>query len=122
MPLPSALDPKVKAPPPPVVECFFFGNKDGSIDILRLPRIDFDDARRSHPDDWALVEDYKLTEGPTAPKVIDKRGIPAFPTSAEMSSKPPPMGDWRPLYEFKGPSGGRLFPRPASGIRPPQKG
>lgn len=60
----------------------------GTIELHRLHDIDFEEALAIEPDDWVRVEDYKLGDGPSAPKVIDKRELPVFPQPQKASGPP----------------------------------
>lgn len=75
------------------VECYYLGAKDGSIELHDLHVIDYEEAFAAHPDDWALTEDYKLPAGPTAPKIVDKRNHPQFPTPQSLKAEGPPVID-----------------------------
>ena len=65
----------------------------GTIELCDMHIIDYDEAFAAHPDDWVLVEDYKPPTGPTAPKIIDKRNYPEFPTPQQLKSSGPPVLD-----------------------------
>lgn len=75
------------------VECYYLACKDGSIELYDMHSIDFEEARAAHPDDWAAIDDYKLPTGPTAPRVVDKRNYPVFPTPQSLKSSGPPVID-----------------------------
>lgn len=81
---------------------------------------DFREAATAHPGEWALVEaveslpefkPFRMPHGPHAPKIIDKRNIPNFPTSEQMSSPAPPMVEQIPLHLKRLPGGSALIPR-----------
>lgn len=84
------------------LECYYLGRKDGVLELNDMHLIDFEAAHAAHPDHWAPVETYKeypaykMPTGPEAPKVIDIRNHPIFPTIEEMSSVPPPMAVGNP--------------------------
>lgn len=75
------------------VECYYLGGPAGTIELHYMHMIDYDEAFAAHPDNWVLAEDYKLNTGPTAPKIIDKRDLPVFPTPQQLSSSGPPVLD-----------------------------
>jgi len=75
------------------VQCYYLGCKDGSLELYDMHYIDFEEAFDAHPDDWVLADEYKMPTGPSAPKVIDKRNYPVFPTPESMKSKGPPVLD-----------------------------
>lgn len=120
MPLPSASAPQLRKTEVIRVDCYFLGGEAGTIELHNVHIIDFKEAFKTHPDEWALVDaiesepklkPYKMPVGPHAPKIIDKRNIPDFPTSEQMSSAAPPMVEMIPLHERRGPGGGPLIPR-----------
>ena len=75
------------------VECYYLGCKDGSLELHDLHYIDYEEAFNAHPDDWVLTEDYKMPAGPGAPKIVDKRNYPVFPTPESLKSSGPPVID-----------------------------
>jgi len=75
------------------VEAYYLGRKDGSLELFDMHYIDYDEAAAAHPDDWALLDDYKMPSGPAAPKIIDKRDYPVFPTPESLKSNGPPVLD-----------------------------
>lgn len=119
MPLPSAGAPQFKKTQVTRVDAYYLGGEPGTIELYDLHIFDFREAATAHPNDWALVEEveslpfkpYRMPVGPSAPKIIDKRNIPNWPTPEQMSAQPPPMIEMIPLHEKKLPGGGNLIPR-----------
>jgi len=75
------------------VDCYYLACKDGTIELYDMHSIDYEEAAAARPDDWALAEDYKMPVGPTAPKIIDKRNYPVFPTPQSLKASGPPVMD-----------------------------
>ena len=75
------------------VECYYLGSKEGTLELYDMHIIDFEEALVAHPNDWVLVEDHKLPAGPGAPKIIDKRNYPVFPTPESLKASGPPVLD-----------------------------
>lgn len=74
------------------VECYYLADlHKGSIELYDMHMIDYEEAFALHPNDWVLAEDYVLETGPSAPKIIDKRNHPVFPTPESLKSKGPPV-------------------------------
>lgn len=120
MPLPSAGAPQFKKTEVVRVDVYYLGNERfGTIELHNMHIIDFQDAAKAHPHDWALVEaieslpqfkPFTMPHGPRDPKLIDKRNIPRWPTPEQLRTEPPPMVEMIPMHEKRGPGGGLLFP------------
>ena len=74
-------------------ECYYLGSKEGTLELYDMHVIDYHEAVAAHPNDWVLAEDYVTPTGPSAPKIIDKRNHPAFPTPESLKSNGPPVLD-----------------------------
>jgi|GEM_PF-6012556 hypothetical protein len=120
MPLPCASAPQLRKTHVIRVDCYYLGGKAGTIELYDLHVFDFKEAATAHPADWALVEPveslpqfkpYRMPVGPHAPKIIDKRNIPNWPTPEQMSSPAPPMFEMIPMHMKRLPGGGSLIPR-----------
>ena len=122
MPLPSATDPRFRKPQVVRVDAYYLGGEPGTVELYDMHIFDFREAADAHPQDWALVEaveslpqfkPYEMAVGPSAPKIIDKRNYPVFPTADQMGSPPPPMIEMpqRRMHELRRPGGAHYIPR-----------
>jgi hypothetical protein len=71
------------------VDAYFLGTPDGSLELFQMHRIDFDEAAKTYPNDWALADEYKMPAGPSAPKIVDKRDV------FSSRNRKPSLRSWR---------------------------